>query len=734
MPPPLPVPLPQITPIVATASIKREMPTKNHHSAPSFKGEDLELLSFAEEVASLVASRGITDLKDQIRWFKHYCTTKVSQVLEVIDLSNIHTWADWVAQVVELYPGAADDRRYTHQDLDDLVMHRARAAITNRADLGEYYREFLKRSKYLMDRGRISTLDRDRSFVRGFEPGLRMKIFARLAHLLPNQHPDDGYEMSAVYSAASFLLTGTVAALAGITRQVTFAVPDPAAEDRIIKMERALDTLIQMQAAQSLRPGPYSAPGYGAPRGAYPSGTRIGPASFGCMFCGEANHRIRECPGVIDYVRQGKVARDISGRLVQLNGEPLPFIAEGRTFKEKIDIFRGEWQGRDTRDPRDSRDNRDLRDGRDSKDARDGRDSRDVRDAPPHMASTNMYEVETLAVLASELPTRPEESDEAILAVMGNAAETFNAGRKKLQAKKTSKTDDEDNVPEVAKTAKKTRPRVEVVIPPHPAHSRGREAPQDNVRPDHPRVETSKGPEFKYRAGIESAETVQGVYDKVLGSLVEGVSVKDLMAISPDLRRLLKEVLVAKRVPVASTLSHSIDAYLTEDLDEDEPFSVEVLLTQLRVARSSCALKYVRPSIGDDEDTAECILDSGSQIVAMRQDVYERLGYPLNPQGAIMMQAANNAKDLTLGRVKNLPFHFGDVTLPLQVHIVRNAPYEVLLGRPFFMLASSQTLDYPDGTQWLVLTDPNTKEQVKIPTKDRVKRDWVPEDSEGEGF
>ncbi len=50
------------------------------------------------------------------------------------------------------------------------------------------------------------------------------------------------------------------------------------------------------------------------------------------------------------------------------------------------------------------------------------------------------------------------------------------------------------------------------------------------------------------------------------------------------------------------------------------------------------------------------------------------------------------------------------------------------------MLASSQTLDYPDSMQWLVLTNPNTKKQVKIPTKDWVKQKWVPEDSEEEGF
>ncbi len=102
---------------------------------------------------------------------------------------------------------------------------------------------------------------------------------------------------------------------------------------------------------------------------------------------------------------------------------------------------------------------------------------------------------------------------------MGKAADTFNTGCKKLQAKKTSKTNNKNDTPNAAKSARKAKPRVEVVIPLHPAHAQGQEAPQDNVRSDHLRAEASKGPELKYRAGIESAEMVQGVYNKVLGGV-----------------------------------------------------------------------------------------------------------------------------------------------------------------------------------------------------------------------
>ena len=85
------------------------------------------------------------------------------------------------------------------------------------------------------------------------------------------------------------------------------------------------------------------------------------------------------------------------------------------------------------------------------------------------------------------------------------------------------------------------------------------------------------------------------------------------------------------------------------------------------------------------------------------------------------MQSANNSIEQTLGLIRDLPFDFGGVVLHLQVHVVRNAPFEVLLGRPFFSLGSCNTEDFVKGDQYITITDPNSEASIKLPTLERKR-------------
>ena len=81
------------------------------------------------------------------------------------------------------------------------------------------------------------------------------------------------------------------------------------------------------------------------------------------------------------------------------------------------------------------------------------------------------------------------------------------------------------------------------------------------------------------------------------------------------------------------------------------------------------------------------------------------------------LQSANSSFNSTLGVIPNLPFDFGGgVVLPLHIHVVEQAPYEVLLGRPFDALTKSVIENYDNGRQMLTLKDPNTGQTVSLPT------------------
>ena len=115
----------------------------------------------------------------------------------------------------------------------------------------------------------------------------------------------------------------------------------------------------------------------------------------------------------------------------------------------------------------------------------------------------------------------------------------------------------------------------------------------------------------------------------------------------------------------------------------------------------------------------ESILDEGCQVVAMSYDVWQKLGLPLDPTIKISLQSANNESDWSEGICHNVPFDFGGLEVLLQVHVVKNAAYDILLGRPFSILTESKIDNRFNGDQLVTLTDPNTGKTVTLPTHER---------------
>jgi hypothetical protein len=139
---------------------------------------------------------------------------------------------------------------------------------------------------------------------------------------------------------------------------------------------------------------------------------------------------------------------------------------------------------------------------------------------------------------------------------------------------------------------------------------------------------------------------------------------------------------------------------------------------QVFAAMSSASLRVVYPFI-NGEGSVEAITDSGSQIVSMSGEEAAELGVAYDPSIQIHMQSAHGQVEKTLGLARNIPFRFGHVTVYLQVHILRRAPYKVLLGRPFEILTESVVRNSKDGSQTITMTDPNSGEKVTIPTRPR---------------
>ncbi|ETW82043.1 hypothetical protein HETIRDRAFT_46485, partial [Heterobasidion irregulare TC 32-1] len=135
----------------------------------------------------------------------------------------------------------------------------------------------------------------------------------------------------------------------------------------------------------------------------------------------------------------------------------------------------------------------------------------------------------------------------------------------------------------------------------------------------------------------------------------------------------------------------------------------------LVVAKESSASRSIIPLV-DHQQLVECVIDPGSQVIAMSDGICNELALIYDPEVVLNMQSANGEIDKSLGLARNVPFLIGNITFYLQVHIIRNPAYDVLLGRPFDILTESIVKNFANEDQTITISDPNTGRKAMIPT------------------
>lgn len=167
----------------------------------------------------------------------------------------------------------------------------------------------------------------------------------------------------------------------------------------------------------------------------------------------------------------------------------------------------------------------------------------------------------------------------------------------------------------------------------------------------------------------------------------------------------------------AIVISDPVVQYLASLPDGVAPRQIFVAYADIQrvVGPDSEHLRVVYPLVHGVGEL-EGIVDGGSQIVSMAQATAMEMGIGWDPDINIYMQSANAQVEKSLGLAKNVAFRFEEVTLYLQVHIIRSPAYKLLLGRPFDVLAGTMIQNGTDGSQLITLTDPNTKKRSVVPT------------------
>ena len=281
------------------------------------------------------------------------------------------------------------------------------------------------------------------------------------------------------------------------------------------------------------------------------------------------------------------------------------------------------------------------------------------------------------------------------------------------------------------------------------------------------RIESEKHvPAFKTRAPVEDLE-LDDLLDCILKADVT-IKLGTLLKSVKGTRETLRKLLTSKRVPIEpkmaarielmnddalkywetyaktndlvdlldvrdlSVASYTVLCEDTQDLPKGSVVVSDPVLQYLNtlpvtenpkpifVAQESYALRTVFPLI-NDKTCEESILDGGSQIVSMSKETAEKLRLTWDPRILIHMQSTNGQFEKSLGLVKNVPFKFGKLVIYLQVHVINDPAYKVLLGRPFDAVTRSIYKNDEFGGQTLVLKCPLTSLDIEIETFERGK-------------
>jgi hypothetical protein len=175
-----------------------------------------------------------------------------------------------------------------------------------------------------------------------------------------------------------------------------------------------------------------------------------------------------------------------------------------------------------------------------------------------------------------------------------------------------------------------------------------------------------KNPAFTYKSKAIISEALKVVKQKILDTVIPGVMLAELMSISPKLQKETMEHCKTQRVPIAASPDLSPSALVSALM---RPVHIEHVnpLRELKVV-----VNGVREEFG--------LLDRGSEIVIMREDLWREVKVPVNTSRKMRMEAANGSTSELPGCAKMLEINVEGLKTWAHVCIVPTAPYRLLLG------------------------------------------------------
>jgi hypothetical protein len=180
--------------------------------------------------------------------------------------------------------------------------------------------------------------------------------------------------------------------------------------------------------------------------------------------------------------------------------------------------------------------------------------------------------------------------------------------------------------------------------------------------------------QYHYQSNAEDQQLISKLYSWLMEGKLSLVTPTHILAASPTI---CKELAKKLKMHYMETNLYKWLPISKEENDTALPFSPTSLAANLEPVHSLPLLEI--EVLVSNISTKHGILNPRSQIVIIHHDLTEEVGTHINTRHRIKMEGANSATNWTVGCTEYLTMQVGGVPCKVHTHIVKDAPFKLLL-------------------------------------------------------
>ncbi|KAF8232157.1 hypothetical protein L208DRAFT_1273442 [Tricholoma matsutake] len=382
-----------------------------------------------------------------------------------------------------------------------------------------------------------------------------------------------------------------------------------------------------------------------------------------CIFCGLTGHFISDCLVYQSYINEGKCKKNTEGKIILPNGQFTPRNIPGHFIKDRID----KWT---------------------------------QQNSPSNVTPLLMYNIAPSTV--SLTPSRGvyqitniSTMAEDHIAQLEQEIYALQSGRPFVQGlplgvKSHTLTPTPEHPTLRGKGMKTYKGYTHTLALPYlPPH-------------EHNFTLTGKakdGPLYHTQAPILKDKITEDVFTQSMKMPIITLIPKELLSLSPKVCMKWKKQVTARHIQQPK--GNNTTNLLNDDIFMiDDPYKTYIsslhhgeIPKPFIAAKESHSIRSVIMNI-NGRNPVESVVNPGSSIIAMSEEVCHKLVLAYDPLIHIPLQSANGGIDQSLGLAWNVPCKVGSITLYMQIHIIHDPAYNILLRRPFNVLTESMVKNY----------------------------------------